>query len=71
MMVIFTLCGIVDDQGFYTNEAGPQFAGKEAFSEGASAVIEALENGSFLVKQCDYVHKYPYDWRTKKPVMLR
>ncbi|KAJ8658278.1 isoleucine-tRNA ligase [Lichtheimia ornata] len=61
----------VDDQGFYTNEAGPQFAGKEAFSEGASAVIEALENGSFLVKQCDYVHKYPYDWRTKKPVMLR
>lgn len=70
-MMTNCICRIVDDEGFYTNEAGSQFAGKEAFGDGASAVIQALEEGSFLVKQCDYVHKYPYDWRTKKPVMLR
>ncbi|KAI9317679.1 tRNA synthetases class I-domain-containing protein [Dichotomocladium elegans] len=61
----------VDDEGRFTAEAGAEFSGKDAFGEGVNAVIAALQRESSLVKQGDYIHKYPYDWRTKKPVMLR
>ncbi|ORY90370.1 isoleucyl-tRNA synthetase [Syncephalastrum racemosum] len=60
----------VDNDGKFTTEAG-EFAGLFAFTEGTSAVIDALTERGALVLQNDYVHKYPYDWRTKKPVMLR
>lgn len=33
------------------------------------SVIELL--GNHIIKVEDYVHKYPYDWRTKKPVIIR
>lgn len=59
----------VDDEGRLTKEAGPGLEGKEAFTEGNAAVIELL--GSEVVLQSEYAHKYPYDWRTKKPVILR
>lgn len=32
-------------------------------------VIEIL--GSNVIGVEDFVHKYPYDWRTKKPVIIR
>ena len=35
------------------------------------AVIEALQECGALLKQDPYNHKYPYDWRTKKPVITR
>lgn len=60
----------VDNNGKFTAEAG-EFAGLFAFTEGTSAVIDAIAKRGALVLQNDYVHKYPYDWRTKKPVMLR
>lgn len=59
----------VDDAGIFTAEAGDQLVGKEAFGEGTTKVIDML--GSNIVLQKAYTHKYPYDWRTKKPVMLR
>ncbi|KAI8971969.1 tRNA synthetases class I-domain-containing protein [Mycotypha africana] len=61
----------VDDFGRFTSQAGPELEGKEAFTEGTSAVIDMLDSNSSLVIQQDYTHKYPYDWRTKQPVMLR
>ncbi|KAF7724289.1 hypothetical protein EC973_001190 [Apophysomyces ossiformis] len=61
----------LDDEGRYTSEVGLGLEGKEAFTEGTIAVIELLKDKSALVKEKKYVHKYPYDWRTKKPVMLR
>lgn len=60
----------VDGQGKFTAEAGP-FAGLEVLSEGNEAVIEALKAAGALLKEERYAHKYPYDWRTKKPVILR
>ncbi len=61
----------VDDRGMFTAEAGPEFAGKSVLKEGNEAVIAALQAKGALLKEEPYNHKYPYDWRTKKPVILR
>ncbi|KAI7851172.1 tRNA synthetases class I-domain-containing protein [Circinella umbellata] len=61
----------VDDAGRFTFEAGPELQGMVAFDEGTDTIIKKLMDLSVLVHESDYVHKYPYDWRTKKPVMLR
>ncbi|MDG2991207.1 isoleucine--tRNA ligase [Candidatus Synechococcus calcipolaris G9] len=60
----------VDGDGKFTAEAGP-FAGLNVLKEGNQAVIEALEAVGCLLKEEPYVHKYPYDWRTKKPTIFR
>jgi isoleucyl-tRNA synthetase len=69
-------CGLgvvspVDDAGRYTAEAGPQLVGKSVLTEGTDIVIDLISrNGAFL-KDHMYTHKYPYDWRTKKPTIMR
>jgi isoleucyl-tRNA synthetase len=35
------------------------------------AVIKALAEAGALLKEDPYQHKYPYDWRTKKPTIFR
>ena len=67
----------VDDGGRFTVEAGSstvvgdEFVGKSVLGEGNIAVVEALEEAGALIRAEDYGHKYPYDWRTKKPVIFR
>ena len=61
----------VDDKGIFTTEAGEKFAGLSVLKEGNEAVITALQESGALLKEEAYNHKYPYDWRTKKPVILR
>jgi len=61
----------VDDVGKFTIEAGERFQGMDVLGEGNSAVVEALEEVGALLKAEDYGHKYPYDWRTKKPTIFR
>jgi len=61
----------VDDVGKFTIEAGERFVGMKVLEEGNVAIIDALtETGSLLLEE-DYPHKYPYDWRTKKPTIFR
>jgi isoleucyl-tRNA synthetase len=60
----------VDDNGNFTEEAGV-FAGLNVLGDGNSAVIEALREAGSLLKEEPYLHKYPYDWRTKKPTIFR
>jgi len=60
----------VDADGNFTTEAG-QFAGLNVLGDGNSAVIDALSAAGALLKEEPYVHKYPYDWRTKKPTIFR
>ncbi len=67
----------VDDSGRFTEEAG-KFAGlqvvakgNEKVSVGNQAVIGALQEAGALLKHEEYVHKYPYDWRTNKPTIFR
>jgi isoleucyl-tRNA synthetase len=60
----------VDDNGNFTEEAGA-FAGLNVLGGGNAAVVEALNAAGSLLKEEAYVHKYPYDWRTKKPTIFR
>ena len=62
----------VDEFGIFTSEVGePTFEGKFVLTDGTLAVIEYLKEKNSLVKEEIFVHKYPYDWRTKKPIILR
>ena len=60
----------VDEAGNLTAEAGP-FAGTNVLKDANPAVISALEPTGLLLKQERYEHRYPYDWRTKKPTIFR
>ncbi|WP_138497870.1 isoleucine--tRNA ligase [Nostoc sp. PA-18-2419] len=60
----------VDDNGNFTQEAG-EFAGLNVLGDGNQAVIDALSAAGSLLKEEPYQHKYPYDWRTKKPTIFR
>ncbi len=60
----------VDENGNFTDEAG-KFVGLNVLGEGNTAVIEALTEAGSLLKMEPYAHKYPYDWRTKKPTIFR
>jgi isoleucyl-tRNA synthetase len=61
----------VDDVGKFTIEAGERFVGMKVLEEGNLAIIDALTETGSLIKSEDYSHKYPYDWRTKKPTIFR
>ncbi|RHW39720.1 isoleucine--tRNA ligase [Lysinibacillus yapensis] len=59
----------VDNRGCYTDEA-PGFEG--LFYEKANPVmVEKLQELGALLKVSKFVHSYPHDWRTKKPVIFR
>lgn len=60
----------VDDKGYMTEDTGEDFAG--LFYEDANEVsLKKLEEAGVLLKQMDYKHSYPFDWRTKKPIIFR
>ena len=63
----------VDKDGHFTAEAYPQdpqhLQGLFVQGKGNSAVIELL--GSHVLHVHKYQHKYPYDWRTKRPIIVR
>jgi len=61
----------VDEVGKFTIEAGEQFVGMKVLGDGNEAIIDALKETGSLLKVEDYPHKYPYDWRTKKPTIFR
>ncbi|XP_068624965.1 isoleucine--tRNA ligase, mitochondrial [Battus philenor] len=58
----------VDESGQYKN-LGTKFDGLFVLGDGQNAVIEHL--GDSIIHQGTYVHSYPLDWRTKKPVIIR
>ncbi|HEY9889369.1 MAG TPA: isoleucine--tRNA ligase, partial [Candidatus Obscuribacterales bacterium] len=60
----------VDERGDMTAEAGP-FEGLNVLTDANPAVIKALAAAGALLKELPYEHKYPYDWRTKKPTIFR
>lgn len=62
---------LVDDRGNFNADAGEELAGLSVLKEGNTKVIEILTANGTLIKQEPYNHKYPYDWRTKKPVIVR
>ncbi|KAG9005898.1 isoleucine-tRNA ligase, partial [Tulasnella sp. 427] len=70
----------VDDGGRYTEEVvglakdaaiGERLRGKEVLSDGGKEMVGILKEYGVLVGQGTLKHKYPYDWKTKKPIILR
>ncbi|KAI5292007.1 isoleucine-tRNA ligase, partial [Ascosphaera acerosa] len=65
----------VDDQGRFTADAFPGnpglLAGKPVLTEGNEAVLRHLAETGRLVARHSYAHKYPYDWRSKQPIIIR
>ncbi|KAF0305297.1 Isoleucine--tRNA ligase, mitochondrial [Amphibalanus amphitrite] len=59
---------LVDEDGCYTQEAGPELHRRPVLTEGDQRVLGLL--GDDVVHVEDLVHSYPYDWRTKQPVLL-
>jgi isoleucyl-tRNA synthetase len=65
----------VDDSGRFTDGAFPQnhprLAGMEVLTDGTNEVLEILREGGHVLDVHEYKHKYPYDWRTKLPIIVR
>lgn len=76
----------VDDEGLYSADIlqldapgsmddgfglGKRLMGKEVLSEGAQEVMRILKERGALISAQTLRHKYPYDWRSKQPVIVR
>ncbi|XP_073412898.1 isoleucine--tRNA ligase, mitochondrial isoform X2 [Dendrobates tinctorius] len=62
---------LVDEAGRFTAEAGADLESKVVLEDGNEAVIQMLHCAKNLVKEESLIHSYPYDWRTKKPIIIR
>lgn len=60
---------LVDNEGKYTKETGADFEGLRVLDQGNDAVLTKISKD--VVHTETITHSYPYDWRTKKPVIVR
>lgn len=60
---------LVNEMGCYTSEAGSKLDGLFVLSEGNKRVLDMISEN--ILHSEDYIHSYPYDWRTKQPVIIR
>ncbi len=61
---------IVDEKGNLNDEA-EKFRGLNVLKDANDMVIEYLDKNNSLLLKEKYKHRYPYDWRTKKPTIFR
>jgi isoleucyl-tRNA synthetase len=62
----------VNGEGKFTDAVTPEsLRGLSVLGEGNKAVVELLRESGALVFEHVYKHKYPYDWRSKEPVIVR
>lgn len=65
----------VDQFGCYTNEINSnlkQLVGLKVIEEGNPKIIQLLSQHNMLFNLNEhYIHSYPYDWRSKKPIIIR
>ena len=60
---------LVDEEGCYLSGAGEELVGLSIFDRGQEKVMNILNRD--IVHHEKFIHSYPYDWRTKLPVILR
>ncbi len=61
---------IVDEKGNLTDDAG-MFKDLNVLKDANDQIIQFLESENALMLIEVYKHRYPYDWRTKKPTIFR
>ncbi|XP_012524598.2 isoleucine--tRNA ligase, mitochondrial [Monomorium pharaonis] len=64
-----SILSLIDDDGHFTKEAGDEFSGLDVLNDGADKVLQHI--GEDVLHTDMITHSYPYDWRTKKPVIIR
>ena len=62
---------LVDASGCYTDGVPPGLKGLSVLDEGNGEILARLGSSRLLFREYDYTHRYPYDWRTKRPVIIR
>ena len=60
----------VDDEGCFIDGID-SLSGQEVLTTGTQSVLKRLSDHGCLIARHDYRHKYPYDWRSKRPVIVR
>ncbi|XP_012218366.2 isoleucine--tRNA ligase, mitochondrial [Linepithema humile] len=60
---------LINDDGCFTEEAGDKFVGLNVLTDGADKVLHHI--AANVLHTDTITHSYPYDWRTKKPVIIR
>ncbi|MDR3214946.1 MAG: isoleucine--tRNA ligase [Bacilli bacterium] len=58
-----------DKQGHMASEAGPRVEGMY-WEKANKEIIKIMEEKGTLIFKLDMTHSYPYDWRTKKPIIF-
>jgi isoleucyl-tRNA synthetase len=68
----------IDDEGRFTaavsewSEGKAQdLIGKEVLGDGIDAMLDLLRSQGVLLAEQSIQHRYPYDWKSKKPVIIR
>ncbi|RKP38345.1 tRNA synthetases class I-domain-containing protein [Dimargaris cristalligena] len=61
----------VNGAGRFTAEAGSLLEGKSVLEDGGQTVLDGLKQRGLLLATQTITHSYPYDWRTKQPVIQR
>ena len=59
----------VDDRGHMTKEAG-KYEGM-FYAKASNVIVRDLTESGHLLHHSKFVHSYPHDWRSKKPVIFR
>lgn len=71
---------LVDGEGQFTEtlldmvadkSIAERLVGKFVLGAGTRIMIEIMQENSMLLAEQKIQHKYPYDWKTKKPVIVR
>jgi len=60
---------LIDDDGCFTKEAGDEFSGLDVLNDGANKILQHINED--VLHSDTITHSYPYDWRSKKPVIIR
>ncbi|KAI0020736.1 isoleucyl-tRNA synthetase [Xylariomycetidae sp. FL0641] len=66
----------IDDLGKFTEDALPDqpevlLSAPSVIEGGSQSVLDILATRGDVLLVEEYKHKYPYDWRTKQPVVIR
>lgn len=61
----------VDGEGRFTADASSEWEGLDVLGNGNEAILARLRDLGAMVHEHSHEHRYPYDWRTKKPVIIR
>ena len=59
----------MDEDGKFSADAGSDLCGNDVLDKGQEIVLKLLQND--VIFKESFTHSYPYDWRTKLPVILR